>query len=152
MISSIINDSWNHPWEGFMTCFIGCSQDEIDWVDESYQDCEQEIGWPKTGSISWHLNHVAACKNAYTADIKNPNQENNESNWAVISKIELFNAALKICNDNFVNACLSANPEVKIQGKGGMTLVSYIGVATRHEIWHAGQIALLRRLYKQAHL
>lgn len=148
MISTIIKDSWSHPWEGFKSCFQNCSQEEIEWVDASYQSCEQEPGWPKTGSISWHLNHVGACKQSYIADIKNPNEDNLETNWEVVRDLFALEVVLDSINKEFIEACEKADPKTAIKGKGGQTLSQYIGIAIRHEIWHAGQIALIRRLYQ----
>jgi hypothetical protein len=148
-LESKITDSWDHPWEGFRSSYRGCSQAEAEWVAHCYESEEIEIGWPITGSILWHLNHVGACKAAYTWDLLHPVEVDNKSTWKVIFDIVDLETALNHTNESFVLAAKEFSYNGKIMGKGGHEFSEYIGICLRHEIWHAGQMALIRRLYKR---
>jgi len=150
-VNTLIIDSWAHPWEGFCSSFEKCTQDEADWVSPAYAEEKSDAGWPPTGSILWHLNHVGACKQTYAWQISNPTKESGEPDWAVCPKIEELVASLQRVNGEFIRACNAANRKSKIMGKGGHTFDQFIGIALRHETWHAGQIALIRRLYLHRH-
>lgn len=147
MIEKIIHDSWFHPWEGFNSSFESCSQKEIEWVSQFYEKETTTPNWPKNGTISWILNHVGAYKQTYIYDILHPDSSNNEPEWIVHRDLQSLKTALNKISIEFSNACLLADPEIFIHGKGGHNLAQYIGIALRHEIWHAGQIALIRRMF-----
>ena len=149
MIDVIIKDSWVHPWEGFKSSYNGCTQNEIDWVHNAYEGENVEVGWPSPGSISWIMNHVGACKQAYAADIAQPDDPDINIVWVAKREISELVRELEEINITFWNSCRKANPNVFIKGKGGQTLAQYIGMALRHEIRHAGQNALIRRLYRK---
>lgn len=147
MLDILIEDSWSHPWEGFRSSYLTCTQPELGWVAEEYAGEPTAAGWPAVGSICERLNHVGACKQAYAWDIRNPTRTDGATAWTVHhSRVELMQALDSIHAD-FVAACRSADHHAMILGKGGHTFPQYLGIAIRHEIWHAGQIALLRRLY-----
>jgi len=148
-MNTIISNSWDHPWEGFRSSFGGCNQTEAEWVAPCYEGVEMEMGWPKAGSILWHLNHVGACKAAYTWDLLHPVEVENKSTWNVIFEMANLATVLNDVNDSFVLATKSFSYNGKIMGKGGHEFGEYIGICLRHEIWHAGQIALIRRMYKR---
>jgi len=143
-------DSWSHPWEGFRSAYVDCSQDELDRISPLYEGEPFETGWPPPGTISWQLNHVGACKQAYTWDIQHPAEADNPCYWQVHRERNALFAALERAHEDFLAACRSADMAVPIAGKGGHTLATYLGIALRHEIWHAGQIAVLRRTQRHA--
>jgi hypothetical protein len=147
MYDIIIADSWTHPWEGFSSSFKNCTQDEIDWVSSAYLNATTETDWPPAGSISWHLNHVGACKQSYAWQINNPSRENGEPDWFVCRKKDELLLSLDRVHAEFMNACGSCDQSAIIMGKGGHSFPQFIGIVMRHEIWHGGQIALIRRMY-----
>lgn len=142
-------DSWSHPWEGFRTAYAHCSQDGLDWVSSLYDGEPDEPDWPRRGTISWNLNHVGACKEEYTWDIRHPTCADNPCQWRVHRNRTSLFEALERVHEDFLEACRLADPAVAIAGKGGQTLAAYVGIAVRHEIWHAGQIAMLHRMRQQ---
>lgn len=150
MLEVFISESWAHPWEGFKSSLLNCSQGEIDWVHPAYAQEEAEPGWPRAGSILWQVNHVGACKSAYAWAIAHPDRTDNAAPWQVILAKEPLLVALELAHDSFLDACMKADPARKIMDKGGHTYLEYVGIAIRHELWHAGQIAQLRRLYRHA--
>ena len=144
----VITDSWDHPWEGFKSSFVGCNQSEVEWVAPCYENEQTEIEWPLAGSILWHLNHVGACKSAYAWDLNHPDEKDNLSTWSVELNLDKLRLRLDEVHDEFCKASKIFDPRRVIMGKGGHALEEYIGIVIRHEIWHGGQIALIRRMYK----
>lgn len=147
MQATIIADAWSHPWEGFRSSYLTCTQAELEWVAREYAGEPPEPGWPTPGSIAALLNHVGACKQAYAWDIRNPSRADGNTLWEPRSQKDALSQALEAVHADFVDACAAADPGTMILGKGGHTLAQYLGIAIRHELWHGGQIALLRRLY-----
>ena len=78
---------------------------------------------------------------------------NSEENYKPIHDIKKAITSLKKLSTEFceiLNSIDESTLNTKIK-HGNVTLIDFISSSIRHDVWHAGQIALLRRLYKHYH-
>ncbi len=106
-------------------------------------------GLPPPGTILWHLAHLEHCSRHYAAILwRRPLTEEPatappaEHTYArLLINLERARAALREQIEQLTEVDLT-DPCAR-----GMQVGEFLRMLIRHETWHAGQIALIRRLY-----
>ncbi|MEM7167703.1 MAG: DinB family protein [Planctomycetota bacterium] len=144
-----LDELWDHDWESLASILRGVSHDEAGWAAPCYADAaDSEPSPPQAGSIWWHLHHIAICKRVYTAQIAA--QPEPDALLAAPS-FEEEHARLQTIHDAQRQAIAALSDEdLDREVPGSGSLASFLATTLRHDIWHAGQIALVRRLYRAA--
>lgn len=115
---------------------------------DAWSHIATEPGWPANGSILWHIAHLIHCQERYarvirqwgtpvesrTADFEPLNLE------PLLKRLEVAHADLLMCIEGVNDDALETTTS-------SMTLQEFILMSTRHDTWHAAQIAMVRRLY-----
>ena len=144
-------DVWSHAWESVSSVLEGVSEDEARWQAPAYADTEQEAGWPPEGTILWHIAHLAHCKRYYAAilehrDEASPPEVEERTPLGTLAE-EL--AALAEAQDAQLAALVACDgADWSAPAAGKMPLGEFVAMTTRHDAWHGGQIAMLRRLHR----
>ncbi len=117
----------------------GLTHDEASWQPPCY---EQEGAG--AGTIRWHIAHIAECKRGYTARI--------EADITARTPDVPAHAAADLVGDLLEPRSAHDAQRAAISAVTGeqMTSVAVDSLANiiRHDIWHAGQIAVVRRLWR----
>ena len=133
------DEAWRHEWESLMPVLEGVTEAEAAWQAPCYRG---ETG----GSILWHVAHVAHCKRAYTArilDRPGTPVESEPSSFAdALRRLEESHAAQR----DVIAALADEDLSRVLSNK--MPLDEYLTSIIRHDIWHAAQIAVARRLWR----
>ncbi|MHC4861399.1 MAG: DinB family protein, partial [Planctomycetota bacterium] len=128
------------------------SEGEAVWQGAAWHGVEREEGWPAPGTIAWQVAHVAHCKTYYARCmlhaiergpepevIRDPAASFAEERERLWAAHQAQRSALVSVDDGDLE-----KPVVN-----GASLAEFLSTTIRHDIWHAGQIAVIRRLYRE---
>lgn len=150
-ILEAFDDAWNHRWESVRSVLEGVTPDEAGWQHPAYRDVEPEAGLPLPGTILWHLAHLEYCTRYYTdvlhmrpvegdLPVSFPTDRSLSGLLRLLSNArEGLRRELSLLNDtDLAGPC-----------RPDMNVAEFVRMVLRHESWHGGQIALVRRLYRE---
>lgn len=142
-----LEDASDHEFESLRSVLEGVSEEEAAWQAPCYSAENDE--WPglRTGSIHWHVWHLADCKRVYAASYRN-----DSGAVEVPEPLPQFGAEWRRLVEEHheqVRALSSLTDEDLDRSDGqGPPLGKQVAAHVRHDAWHGGQIALIRRLYR----
>jgi hypothetical protein len=146
-----LDDAWGHAWESVSAVLAGVGEDEATWQAAAYADVEAEAGWPAPGTIHWQVAHLAANKVEYASHVRralDPAEAIVEGYTPCATYAEGM-AVLGEAHAALRAAIEALTPEaLASEGNHSMPLAEYLAMVIRHDTWHAGQIAVLRRFYR----
>jgi uncharacterized damage-inducible protein DinB len=141
--------AWDADWESIAAALKDVTEEEARFQHASYRDAEQQEGLPPNGSILWHIVHLGQCYQLYVRIIEErPNEPQDAEAPNILSLQEAIaylkreRSALRDTIDSLREEQLD---EMLYYGK---PILSLCRGSVRHDVWHAGQIALARRLYR----
>lgn len=143
--------AWAHRWESLAAALDGVHPEEAAWQAPIYGDAETEPFWPLPGSIHWHVAHAAHCKRHY-ADLllqreraeppPEPAREQALGYDEDLARLQQAHARQREAIAGLADADLDG----RVGGRMGVA--EFVAMTIRHDVWHASQIALARRLYR----
>lgn len=144
-----IDDARGHRWESLAGAIEGLTRAECRWQPPAYRAERRKAGWPPPGSIHWHLTHLAACTRWYAALLK-ARPEKVPFDWtphadplAELPRLKRIQAAYR----REVAALRTRGLGGRVHG-GTLGVPAFLQMALRHDVWHAAQIRLVRRLWR----
>lgn len=141
-----------HPWEALESVLKGVTDEEARWLAPCYAGEETEEDGSQPGTIFWHMDHISGCNRLYAAvlqqrpaaEVEEPRPLPPSATFAhALEALRASHAALR--------AEVAKLKEPDLQGPCGhgcRNVAEFLAACLRHEIWHAAQIALVRRLYR----
>ncbi len=145
-----IDDARSHKWESVESALTGVTEEEARWQAHGYRDEQPEPGWPLPGTILWHVAHMAACTDHYAKCIRlRPSKDVPERAWHPDPSLEGLRTRLRDIQREFrslVAALTDADLDTPVRGE--LPLMRFVHMAVRHDVWHASQIAVARRLWR----
>lgn len=143
-----LDHAWEHAWEALHPLLQDVTEAEAAWRPPNYTESAEEADGALPGSIAWHVEHLASCKRSYAATFRGedgkaargirPAARFSDHLEALRSAHTALRAAIAGLGDRPGDDALS--PHVTVEG--------FIAAVTRHDVWHGGQIAMLRRMYR----
>jgi len=139
-----LDNAWEHDWESLMSVLAGVTEEEAGWQAPCYATEPRSDAAPPPGSIRWQVTHLAFYKREYTAqllgDEEAPSPELPERSTATYEE-DL--ADLR-------RAHLAERAAMAALGDDDLTpdMADFLTNIIRHDVWHGGQIALARRLFR----
>ena len=151
VLLAAFDDAWSHTWESFDTVAKDLTEDEIHFQHPVYASEKQEDGWPKPGSILWHLVHIEYWYNYYLACLDHIPEGTStlphvNAEWtleAAMAKLLRTRATLR----EKIVLLGDAQLDTKYT-KSNMPVGEFIRMMARHDTYHTAQIAVARRLYR----
>ncbi len=148
-----LDDGWAHKWESLTEATRDVTEEEAFFQAACYADDEREEGWPPPGSIAWQVAHVAHCKRYYTLLIceRGRSVERPESGpFTPRDSFAAYLAELEAAHLEQRAAIAEVRPdELSLLAGNSMPMDEFLAMAIRHDVWHAAQIAVGRRLYRK---
>lgn len=139
------DNAWEHEWESLMSVLSGVSEEEANWQAPCYTDTPAAAEWPARGTIRWQVAHVAHCKREYTARLRSSEREGPSPNLP-------HRPTRNYAEDLHELRQAHADQRQAIGRLGAEELTEgvadFLANTLRHDIWHGGQIAVARRLYR----
>ena len=143
------DDTWSHDWESIQTVLKGVSDDAAFWQAPAYAGEAREEGWPAPGTIAWHVAHIAHCKRYYAQILRRVGEAGRPeaAPWVEQSSFSDLLAVLRDAHaDQRAAVAALADEQLALPTGNDMSLREFLAMSTRHDAWHAGQIAVARRL------
>ncbi len=146
-----LDHAWEHAWESLDAVLEGVTEQEAAWQASCYADVPVEAGWPRPGTIRWHVVHLAHCKRTYAALVRarKATQRPSIPRRAPAATVDADLAELDAAHADqrdAVAACSDTDLDDLVGNR--MPLAEFLAMTIRHDAWHAGQIAVARRLYR----
>lgn len=143
--------AWAHRWESLTAALDGVHPEEASWQSPAYRDAEPEAGWPLPGTLHWHVAHVGHCKLHYT-DLVTQRDRPGRPPAPVRRAGNSYDDDVALLRHAHARQreALASLGDGDLPGRvgNGMSVAELVVMAVRHDVWHAGQIALARRLYR----
>ena len=145
------DDAWGHAWESVASVLGDLEDREAFWQSPAYADVPPEDGWPPPGSVAWHVAHLAHCKRYYTRILLregHPGRPKDKA-WTPLATVAELTEALQSAHAA-QRAALAALGDADLceTAGNGTSFREFVSITTRHDTWHAGQIAVARRLFR----
>jgi uncharacterized damage-inducible protein DinB len=148
-ILAAYDDAWSYKWESLTAALKDVTEEEAAYQHPIYSDVEREDGHPPSGSIMWHVVHLAHCYRHYVSTIERrpgsseafPPPEANSLTEAIANLIR--------CRAELRSAIASVD-EAELDGEVSnyKTVAQLARMTVRHDAWHASQIVIAKRLYR----
>lgn len=143
------DDAWDHKWESVSYALNGVTEDEAIYQHPAYRDVPLEDGYPPAGTIMWHLVHLAHCYVNYTARIQSRPNEPEELPPPIYELLSDAIQNLRVVRSVFRETIETLTEEgLDDRLYYGTPVIDLARSTVRHDVWHASQIAVARRLYK----
>jgi hypothetical protein len=142
---SELDGAWNGKWESLSSALHAVTEDEASYQAPCYANQSVEKGWPKPGSILWQVAHINQCKRYYVSVIAAQPEKTPDRTPAATLKEEW--AALRDTQEDLRTAIATLRESRLGERVEHATLHDYIHNVIRHDVWHAAQIAMARRLW-----
>lgn len=148
-IVASFDDVLSHPWESVELSLKGVSEEEALYQHPAYSREEREAGYPLSGSVFWHVVHLAHCYLCYADIIRSRPTRHAEPPPPEAENFQEGIANLKLCRAD-LRESISDLTEDQFDEKiyDGRTVSGLIRMIIRHDAWHGGQIAVAKRLYR----
>lgn len=144
-----LDDAWRHRWESLRPALDGVTEEEAAWQAACYRHEPVKSGWPRPGTIHWHVAHLEACKREYTAAMvsQGPGGQAEAAAPATTFAEAVERLARAHAAQREVIRSLSEGDLTRLV-QDGMRLDEFLASTIRHDTWHAAQIAVVRRLWR----
>lgn len=145
------DDAWSHKWESFESVTKDLAEDEVQYQHPVYASTEQEDGWPKPGTVLWHLVHMEYWYRYYIDTLERPMEQNAplpdpqsaETLEEAMSKLIATRKTLRTRISDL------PDPGLDISLRGRIRAGEFIRMVIRHDTYHTAQIGIARRLYRE---
>jgi DinB superfamily len=145
------DDSWSHECESLRSVLQSVTSEESVWQNSSYAVERLVQGLPEPGTIRWHVAHLEHCARHYTAILRERpiGTEPLTPPPGIADLPELIDRlgrARRLLREE-----IEKLSDIDLEGEclSQMNVAEFLRMVIRHEAWHAGQIAVIRRLYRQ---
>jgi uncharacterized damage-inducible protein DinB len=145
------DDSWSHESESLRSVLQNVTSEESSWQIPSYAAERLVEGLPKPGTIRWHLAHLEHCARHYTAIIRDRpiGHEPLTPPPGIVDLRELIDQLERARRSLRAEIEKLSELDLEADCAREMNVAEFLRTVIRHEAWHAGQIAVIRRLYRQ---
>ena len=147
----MFDDNWSHQCESLRSILQGVTSEESLWQGPAYAAEPFVQGLPEPGTIRWQVAHLEHCARHYTEILrKRPIAREPATPPPGIAELpELINRLE--CARRLLREEIQRLSEVDLDGPCAreMGVAEFVRLVIRHEAWHAGQLAVIRRLYRQ---
>ncbi len=143
------DEAWSFKWESIESVLGDISNEEALYQHPSYANLQQEESHPPPGTILTLLVHLTDCYGYYRAlIIHRPEMLNVPAPLEASNmKVAMVNLALRRLE---LREAIDSLAEQQLEEKiyNHKSVAQLIRMLIRHDAWHSGQIALIKRLYR----
>lgn len=149
------DDAWDAElnWESLGGLVKNLTEEEAWFQHLVYSDVPQEPGHPPSGTIMWHLVHLAHCYRWYKLAIEQRPNMPAEIDPPSASTLQEAIENLKLYRDE-LRAAIASLPDSALDEMlyYKRPVITLARSTVRHDGWHGGQIAVAKRLYRNREL
>jgi uncharacterized damage-inducible protein DinB len=138
-----LDGAWQHRWESLAPLLDGITEEEARWQAPCYRMEPEEQ--PKAGTIHGQVEHLIRCKREYTAAIRRVPPGRHAPAATFRESVGRLLEAHRAEREAIASL---ADGDLDLPAEGGMSVAEFLASIIRHDIWHAAQIAVARRLWR----
>lgn len=151
------DDAWSHQLESILAVLKDVTAEESTWQHPAYAGEKHMTGLPVPGTLLWQVAHLEHCARHYAQVVRaRPVTEEPATPPPPASNLpellvalhrahgELRDVIAALSDADLNDACVLGHSV-----HSGMNVSEFLRMITRHDSWHAGQIAVARRLYRE---
>jgi len=147
----MFDDTWSHECESLCSILQGVTFEESLWQSPAYAAEPFVEGLPQPGTIFWQVAHLEHCARHYMQILRDrpvahepPTPPPGTADLAQL--IHRLEEARRLLREE-----IQRLSEVELDDPcvRGMSVAEFVRMAIRHEAWHAGQVVIIRRMYRQ---
>jgi hypothetical protein len=145
------DDTWSHECESLRSVLRHVTAEEALWQHPAYAAETSVDELPEPGTICWQVAHLEHCARHYTTILRTrPVVAEPLTPPPGVNDLKELIHRLKSARRLLRQEIQRLN-EVDLDGMcvRGMNVAEFLRMAIRHETWHAGQLVVIRRLYRQ---
>lgn len=146
----MFDDTWSHQCESLRSVLEGVTSEESLWQSPAYMAEPLVEGLSAPGTIRWQVAHLEHCARHYS-EILRKRPIAVEPTTAPPGMIELPELIKRLESARrFLREEIQRLNEVDLEAPCTceMNVGEFVRMVVRHEAWHAGQLAVIRRLYR----
>lgn len=144
------DETWDRPDESVRTALKGVTPAEAKWQHPAYAREEQMPGMPAPGTILWQIAHLAHSARHYAEILRHgPVSEEPRTPPPPASTLSGLRANMQR-DHAALRAEIAGLSESDLRQlcTRGTKVGEFLRMVIRHDTWHAGQIVVIRRLYR----
>ncbi len=147
----MLDETWDHRDESVITALKHVAPDEALWQHPAYAAEEQMPRMPAPGTILWQIAHLAHSAQHYAAILRRrPVSEEPRTPPPSASRLSDLLASMERAHAELrAEMAGLSERDLSQECARGMDVEEFLRMVIRHATWHAGQIVVLRRLYRQ---
>jgi hypothetical protein len=144
------DDAWSHRLESLTAALQGVTETEAAWQHHCYEAVKGWPGMPPPGTILWQIAHLEHSARHYHYLLSNrPVSIQPQTPPPEATNLEALLHALDASRAAFRRSiAMLSDARLHEPCFDDMNVEEFLRMATRHETWHAGQIVIVRRLYR----
>jgi uncharacterized damage-inducible protein DinB len=151
------DDAWSHKLESILAVLKDVTPDESIWQHPAYAGEKHMLGLPAPGTVLWQIAHLEHCARHYAQIVRvrpvseepktpSPSASNLPELLVALDRAhhELREVITELSDTDLNGACVLGHSI-----HSGMSISEFLRMTIRHNSWHAGQMAVARRLYRE---
>ena len=145
--------NWNHRWESIQSALKNTTPAAALFQATCYAKEKKEADAPSPGTILWQLFHMHWCNLHYANVLRlRPQKEIADPPKPPIMTLDQTIAALQQSHQALRSevAKLKESDLDDPCNSTGQSVAEFVSACVRHEVWHASQVAVARRLFREA--
>jgi hypothetical protein len=148
------DENFGHGVDSVLSALKGVTANEAAFQHPCYAIVPADAGMPPAGTILWQMAHLSVCKQMYARilqeslglQVPEPVEPKRHTAAILLHELRIAHSRLRSTIAALHNEDLAR--ELPESNGYPMRVDTFIRMINRHDSWHAGQIALARRLYK----
>lgn len=146
----MFDETWDHRDESVFTALKNLTPAEAGWQHPAYAHEEPMPGMPLSGTILWQIAHLAHSARHYAEIVRHrPVHEEPHTPPPTASSLSDLRASLQRDHAAWRAEITGlSQSDLHQPCARSMKVGEFLRMAIRHDTWHAGQIVVLRRLYR----
>ena len=145
------DDAWSHKWESFESATQNLTEEEVQFQHAAYSMEKQDDGWPKPGTVLWHLVHMEYWYRYYIDCLEMPTSESPLPSPRSSSDLnDAMDQLLSTRKTLRTRISDIPNEGLDFMLRGRIRTGEFIRMMIRHDTYHTAQIAVARRLYRMS--
>jgi hypothetical protein len=150
LVLQVFDDTWSHKCKSLRSV-LQVTSEESSWQDPAYVAEPLVQGLPEPGTIRWQVAHLEHCARHYTEILRERPVVDEPltppPGTADLSElIDRLEGARRLLRQEIERL---SDVDLHTPCVRGLSVAEFLRMAIRHEAWHAGQLAVIRRLYRQ---
>lgn len=134
---------WSDDAESFESAILGVGPEEAEWQDSAYAEVEREAGWPKPGSVFWHVAHLREYQALLLSRLTGRADPVPSAPAARFDEeVERIRAIRRE-----VARALRSTPESEFENPERVRSLQEFFF---HDLWNCAQVLVARRLYRES--